>query len=62
MRKGSILGYDLNEKNCQISYFDETNDEPQTLESASSGYQIPLCLGYSNEHWVYGEEALKLKE
>ncbi len=62
MRKGSILGYDINEKNCQISYFDETNDEPQTLESASSEYQIPLCLGYLNECWVYGEEAEALKD
>ena len=23
MEKGSVLGYDLNEKNCQISYYDE---------------------------------------
>ena len=23
MQKGSVLGYDLNEKNCQISYYDE---------------------------------------
>lgn len=62
MRKGSILGYDLNEKNCQISYFDETNDEPQTLATASSNYQIPLCLGYLDERWVCGEEALALLE
>ena len=62
MRKGSILGYDINEKNCQISYYDENKNEPQTLEYASSSYQIPLCLGYVNERWVYGEEAQKLKE
>ena len=30
MRRGSILGYDLNEKNCQISYYDEKKDEPET--------------------------------
>ena len=32
MRKGSILGYDLNEKNCQISYYDEAKEEPETIE------------------------------
>ena len=31
VRTGSILGYDLNEKHCQISYYDETKDEPETL-------------------------------
>ena len=28
MKKGRILGYDLNEKNCQISFYDETKEEP----------------------------------
>ena len=27
MQKGSVLGYDLNEKNCQISYYDENKEE-----------------------------------
>ena len=25
-------------------------------------YQIPLILGYYNEHWVYGKEAKRLAE
>mgnify|MGYP005891191141 FL=1 len=27
MQKGSVLGYDLNEKNCQISYYDENKEQ-----------------------------------
>ena len=27
MQKGSVLGYDLNEKNCQISYYDENKEK-----------------------------------
>ena len=33
MQKGSVLGYDLNEKNCQISYYDENKEEPETMEA-----------------------------
>ena len=46
MRKGSILGYDLNEKNCQISYYDERKDEPETLKFAAGHYQIPEQVLY----------------
>ena len=46
MQKGSVLGYDLNEKNCQISYYDENKEEPETMEAAVDNYQIPLILGY----------------
>ena len=46
MQRGSILGYDLNEKSCQISYYDERKEEPDTLETAVDNYQIPLLLGY----------------
>ena len=62
MRKGSILGYDLNEKNCQISYYDERKDEPETLKFAAGHYQIPLMLGYLKDRWVYGREAKYLEE
>ena len=42
MKKGSILGVDLNEKSCQISYYDENKEEPETMEAAVDNYQIPL--------------------
>ena len=60
MKKGRILGYDLNEKNCQISFYDDTKEEPETLEASSKNYQIPLILGYHRERWVYGIEAEQL--
>lgn len=60
MNKGSMLGYDLNEKSCQISYYDETKDEPVTMEVAVDNYQIPLMLGYFRDRWVYGKEAKRL--
>ncbi|MDE6939260.1 MAG: hypothetical protein K2P28_14000 [Lachnospiraceae bacterium] len=60
MKSGSILGYDLNEKNCQISFYDDTKEEPETLEASSKNYQIPLILGYHRERWVYGIEAEQL--
>ncbi len=60
MKKRHILGYDINEKNCQISYYDETKNEPETLEAASDDYQIPLVIGYFRERWIYGREAKRL--
>ena len=62
MKKGSILGVDLNEKSCQISYYDENKEEPETMEAAVDNYQIPLILGYYKDRWVYGQEAKRLKE
>ena len=57
MRKGTILGYDLNEKYCQISYYDEKKNEPETVEGSSGSYQIPLVLGYCDDEWIYGKSA-----
>ena len=45
MTKRCVVGYDLNEKNCQISYYNENMEEPETMEVASDNYQIPLILG-----------------
>lgn len=60
MKRGRILGYDLNEKYCQISFYDENKEEPETLDTAADNYQIPLVLGYYRERWVYGVEAKRL--
>lgn len=60
MKKGQILGYDINDKNCQISFYDEMEDEPQTLEVSSNNYQIPLVIGYFKDRWIYGVEAGRL--
>ncbi len=61
MKKGSILGYDLTEKNCQISYYDEDQEEPVTQETFADNYQIPTALGYLHDHWIFGIEAESLE-
>lgn len=58
--QGSIIGYDINEKNCQISYYNEQQMEPETLETDSENYQIPLVIGRYRDTWVYGKEAERL--
>lgn len=62
MDKGSMLGYDLNDKSCQISFYNETKDEPETLEIAVDNYQIPLIIGCFKDRWVYGKEAKRLAD
>ena len=51
---GNILGYDLNEKNCQISFYSEAQQEPQTMELVADNYQIPLVLGRKGDVWLFG--------
>lgn len=60
MEKGHILGYDMNEKYCQISYYNEAENEPETMQNTSSNYQIPLMIGYYKEQWIYGRAAKRL--
>lgn len=60
MARGSIIGYDLNEKNCQISYYSEELHEPQTVEVSVDNFQIPLYVAYRNEEWFYGKEAKRM--
>ncbi len=57
---GSILGYDLNEKYCQISFYNEEKQEPQTMETTLDNYQIPLILGKKDTGWVVGNDAKRL--
>ena len=45
MGQGSIIGYEINEKTCQISFYNEQQMEPDTLEVDSDNYQIPLIIG-----------------
>lgn len=60
MKKKYILGYDIDEKSCQISFYDEMKDEPETMKASVDNYQIPLVLGYFQKRWVYGKEAKRL--
>ncbi len=72
---GDIIGYDLNEKYCQISFYNEKQQEPQTMETVVDNYQIPLSLGRifddqikgiqqeteEQDMWVIGNEAKRLE-
>ncbi|MFV0364246.1 MAG: DUF5716 family protein [Suipraeoptans sp.] len=60
MKKGYAIGYDLNDKFGQISFYDYEKDEPHTLDVAADNCQIPLALAFFNNRWVYGKEAKRL--
>ena len=57
---GSIIGYDLNEKYCQISFYSEEQQEPETMETTLDNYQIPLAVGKKDKEWVIGNDARHL--
>ncbi len=58
---GDIIGYDLNEQFCQISFYSEESQEPQTMETPMDNYQIPLAIAKQNQTWVIGGEAKRQK-
>ena len=60
MKRGCVIGYDINEKGCQISYYDDSMEEPDTMMASSNNYLIPLVLGYFKDRWVFGKEAKRL--
>ena len=57
MGQGSIIGYEINDKTCQISFYNDQELEPDTLEVDSDKYQIPLIIGKLRDTWAYGKEA-----
>ncbi len=58
-----IVGYDLGNKYCQISYALSEGREPETLSqvAGAQNYNIPavLCKRYGTNQWLYGREALR---
>lgn len=60
MAEGRIIGYDLSDSSCQISFYNEELHEPETLEVSPDNFQIPLVVGNRNEIWEIGKEAKKL--
>ena len=38
MKRGCVIGYDINEKGCQISYYDDSMEEPDTMMASSNNY------------------------
>ena len=51
MQRGYLVGVELNEHTCQISYCEEGQTEPKTAE------RIPLVISKEGQEWVYGERA-----
>lgn len=51
MQRGYVVGVELNQYTCQISYCAEGQQEPKTIE------RIPLVIGKKEKDWVYGEKA-----
>ena len=51
MQRGYVVGVELNQHTCQISYCEEGQQEPKTAE------RIPLVIGKKGQEWIYGEKA-----
>ena len=60
MGQGSIIGYEINEKTCQISFYNEKDLEPDTLEVDTDNYQIPLIIGKLRDTWAVSYTHLTL--
>ena len=58
---GEIIGYDLNKRYCQISFYSEEQQEPQTMETVVDNYQIPLVIGKKGNSWMIGNDARRLE-
>lgn len=61
MKRGYLIGMELNEKICQISFYDEMEQEPRTVEVNADNYQIPLMIGRKGNEWIAGKDAQKME-
>ena len=52
---GQYHCYEINEKTCQISFYNDREMEPDTLEVDSDNFQIPLIIGNSGIHGHTGK-------
>ena len=61
-----IVGYDLGEQNCRISYCSAQSNGVETAPSIAGTqvYNIPtvLCKKYQVNQWLYGNEAIRAAE
>lgn len=60
MSRGSIIGYDINTKMCQISVYNESLQELESVDFGRENYQIPLAANYYKEEWTYGKNAIRM--
>lgn len=61
MLKGKIIGYDMSDTACQISFYNDEINEPETYEASPESFQIPMVLATKNEQWEYGIEAKRME-
>ena len=54
---GNFIGYEINERYSQISFYNEELQEPQTVETMADNYQIPLAIAYVDGKWYAGTDA-----
>ena len=56
-----MIGFDINERYSQISFYSEEMQEPQTVETATDNYQIPLAIALKDGIWYVGNDAKRQK-
>ncbi len=61
MQEGMIIGYDMSDTSCQISYYNAKTHEPETYEASPENYQIPMVIGKRNNTWAIGIDAKRLE-
>ncbi len=61
MQEGMIIGYDISDTACQISFYDEKTQEPETYEASPESFQIPTVIGKRNNTWAIGIDAKRLE-
>ncbi|MFI3170907.1 MAG: DUF5716 family protein [Eubacteriales bacterium] len=61
MQEGMIIGYDISDTSCQISFYNNELGEPETFEASPESFQIPMVIGKRNNTWAIGIDAKRLE-
>ena len=56
-----MIGFDINERYSQISFYSEEMQEPQTVETVTDNYQLPLAIALKDGIWYVGNDAKRQK-
>ena len=56
-----MIGFDINERYSQISFYSEEMQEPQTVETVTDNYQHPLAIALKDGIWYVGNDAKRQK-
>lgn len=56
-----IIGYDISDTSCQISFYNAETQEPETYEASPESFQIPMVIGKRNNTWAIGIDAKRLE-